>query len=176
MYGRQLATGVFHAPPPSRQDARTMASRSGALTRPFSERTAWARNLAAPVRDFLSTESAGAVALLCAAVAALVWANSPWPDSYESFWSTELSIRAGSDGISMELRQWVSEGLMAFFFLVVGLEARREFDMGALRERRRIMLPLMAAAGGMAVPVLVFLALNGGGAGAHGWGAAMSTD
>jgi Na+/H+ antiporter NhaA len=153
-----------------------MASRPSALTRPFTERTAWARNLAAPVRDFLSTESAGAVALLCAAVAALVWANSPWSDSYESFWSTELSIRVGGEGISMELRQWVSEGLMTFFFLVVGLEARREFDMGALRERRRITLLLMAAAGGMAVPVLIFLAFNAGGAGAHGWGAAMSTD
>jgi Na+/H+ antiporter NhaA len=127
-----------------------MASRPGALTRPFSERTAWARNLAAPVRDFLRTESGGAVALLCAAVAALVWANSPWPDSYESFWTTTLSIRVGSEQISMDLRHWVSEGLMTFFFLVVGLEARREFDLGALRERGRIALSLMAAAGGMA--------------------------
>jgi Na+/H+ antiporter NhaA len=153
-----------------------VASRSSALTRPFTERTAWARNLAAPVRHFLSTESASALVLLCAAVSGLAWANSPWSDSYESFWNTEFSIRVGSQGISMDLGQWVSEGLMTFFFLVVGLEARREFDMGALRERRRIALPAMAAAGGMAVPVLIFLALNGGGAGAHGWGAAMSTD
>jgi Na+/H+ antiporter NhaA len=147
-----------------------------ALTRPFSERTAWARNLAAPVRDFLSTETAGAVALLSAAVAALLWANSPWSDSYESFWTTKLSIQIGSEGISMDLRHWVNEGLMTFFFLVVGLEARREFDMGALRDRRRITLPLVAAAGGMAVPVLIYLAFNAGGPGAHGWGAAMSTD
>jgi Na+/H+ antiporter NhaA len=153
-----------------------MASRFNPLTRPFTERTAWARNLTAPVRDFLTTESAGAVALLCAAVAALVWANSPWSDSYESFWSTNLSIRIGDEGISMDLRQWVSEGLMTFFFLVVGLEARREFDVGALRERRRITLPLIAAAGGMAVPVLTYLAFNAGGPGAQGWGAAMSTD
>jgi Na+/H+ antiporter NhaA len=153
-----------------------VTSRANVLTRPFSERTAWARNLAAPVRDFLSTESAGAVALLGAAVAALVWSNSPWSDSYESFWTTELSIRVGSEGISMELRQWVTEGLMTFFFLVVGLEARREFDLGALRERRRIALPLMAAVGGMAVTVLIFLAINAGGDGAHGWGAAMSTE
>jgi Na+/H+ antiporter NhaA len=153
-----------------------MASRSDALTRPFSERTAWARNLAAPVRDYLSTESAGAAALLCAAVAALVWANSPWSDSYESFWTTTLSIRVGSESISMDLRQWVSEGLMTFFFLVVGLEARREVDLGALRERRRITLPLAGAAGGMALAVLIYLAFNAGGPGAHGWGAAMSTD
>jgi Na+/H+ antiporter NhaA len=160
----------------SRVQCGQVASRSTALTRPFTERTAWARNLAAPVRDYLSTESASALVLLGAAVTALAWANSPWSESYESFWSTEFSIRIGSEGISMGLRQWVSEGLMTFFFLVVGLEARREFDLGALRERRRIALPAIAGAGGMAVPVLVFLALNGGGAGAHGWGAAMSTD
>jgi Na+/H+ antiporter NhaA len=153
-----------------------MASRSEALTRPFSERTAWARNLAAPVRDYLNTESAGAAALLAAAVAALVWANSPWSDSYDSFWSTTLSIRVGGEGISMELRQWISEGLMTFFFLVVGLEARREFDLGALRERRRIALPVIGALGGMGLAVLIYLAFNAGGPGAHGWGAAMSTD
>src|SRR5215211_5727181 len=146
------------------------------MTRPFIERTAWARNLAAPVRDFLNTESGGAVALLCAAVAALAWANSPWSDSYESFWSTELSVRVGSEGVAMELREWVSEGLMTFFFLVVGLEARREFDLGALRERRRISLLVASAIGGMTLSVLIFVAFNAGGAGAHGWGAAMSTD
>src|SRR5215217_5004467 len=136
-----------------------MASRSSALTRPFTERTAWARNLAAPVRHFLNTESGGAVALLCAAVAALAWANSPWSDTYESFWSTELSIRVGSEGIVLALRDWVSEGLMTFFFLVVGLEARRELDLGALRERRRIRLMVLAAGCGLAVPVLIFLAV-----------------
>jgi Na+/H+ antiporter NhaA len=153
-----------------------VASRPSVLTRPFTERTAWARNVAAPVRDFLSTESGGAMALLFAAVAALAWANSPWSDSYESFWTTELLIRVGDHGISLDLRHWVNEGLMTFFFLVVGLEARRELDMGALRERRRLTLPLVAAAGGMAVPVLIFLAFNAGGSGADGWGAAMSTD
>jgi Na+/H+ antiporter NhaA len=153
-----------------------MATGTRRLPRPFTERTAWARNLAAPVRDFLSTEAAGAVALLGAALAALVWANSPWSDSYESFWTTTLSIRVGGDGISMELRQWVTEGLMTFFFLVVGLEARRELDLGSLRERRRITLPIAAAVGGMGVAVLIYLAFNAGGDGAHGWGAAMSTD
>jgi Na+/H+ antiporter NhaA len=153
-----------------------MASPSGALARPFTERTAWARNLAAPVRDFLTTEAAGAVALLGAAVAALVWANSPWSESYESFWSTTLSIRVGDQGISMELRDWVTEGLMTFFFLVVGLEARRELDVGAFRERGRIAIVVFAALGGMAVAVLVYLAFNAGGDGADGWGAAMSTD
>src|SRR4051794_39644624 len=141
-----------------------------------SGRTAWARNLAAPVRDFLSTESAGAAALLIATIAALAWANSPWSSSYESVWTTELSIRLGGAGVSHELRHWVNEGLMTFYFLVVGLEAKRELDVGQLRERRRIAVPVIAALGGMAVPVAIFLAFNAGGGGADGWGAAMSTD
>jgi Na+/H+ antiporter NhaA len=142
----------------------------------YSARTAWARNLAAPVRDFLSTETGSAVVLLAAAVAALAWANSPWPDSYESLWRTKLSITLGGGGVSADLRQWVNEGLMTFFFLVVGLEAKRELDVGELRERSRLAIPVLAAAGGMAVPVAIYLALNAGGPGAHGWGAAMSTD
>ncbi len=142
----------------------------------FSDRTAWARNLTAPLRDFLSTETSGALALLLAAVAALLWANSPWPDSYESVWTTTLSIRLGDSGISQDLRHWVNEGLMTFFFLVVGLEAKRELDLGQLRDRRRIAIPLVAALGGMALPVAIYLAFNAGGPEADGWGAAMSTD
>jgi Na+/H+ antiporter NhaA len=146
------------------------------MARPFTERTAWARNLAAPVRDFLNTESSGAMALLLAAVAALVWSNSPWSDSYDSFWTTGLSIMVGHEGISLDLRDWVSQGLMTLFFLVVGLEARREFDTGAFRERRRIALSVSGALGGMAAAALIYLAFNAGGSGAHGWGVAMSTD
>ncbi len=146
-----------------------------AQTTPYSGRTAWARNLAAPVRNFLSTETAGATALLGAAIVAMLWANVA-PHSYDSVWSTELSIRIGGGGISADLRQWVNEGLMTFFFLVVGLEAKREIDMGELRERRRLAIPVLAAIGGMIVPVAIFLAFNAGRASAHGWGAAMSTD
>src|SRR5204862_3126330 len=87
-----------------------------------------------------------------------------------------LSIHLGSAGISLDLRHWVNEGLMTFFFLVVGLEAKRELDTGELRERRRMAIPVAAAAGGMTLPIAIFLAFNAGGAGAHGWGAAMSTD
>src|SRR5439155_14436889 len=105
---------------------------------PFRGRTAWARNVAAPLRDFLNTETGGAVALLAATVAALVWANSPWSHSYDSVWGTELSIRLGDASIAMDLRHWVNEGLMTFFFLVVGLEAKRELELGQLRERRRL--------------------------------------
>src|SRR5271163_1993122 len=143
---------------------------------PYTGRTAWARNLAAPVRDFLSTETGGAIFLLAGAVLALLWANSPWSHSYESLWTTKLSIQIGGGGISADLRQWVNEGLMTFFFLVVGLEAKRELDMGELRERRRLAIPVLAAIGGMTVPIAIYLAFNAGGPGAHGWGTAMSTD
>ncbi|MDQ4048299.1 MAG: Na+/H+ antiporter NhaA [Actinomycetota bacterium] len=114
--------------------------------------------------------------LLLATVAALLWANSPWWGSYESFWTTRLSIRLGDGGISMDLRHWVNEGLMTFFFLVVGLEAKRELDTGELRERHRMTIPVVAALGGMMFPIAIYLAFNAGGSGAHGWGAAMSTD
>jgi Na+/H+ antiporter NhaA len=140
----------------------------------FSERTAWARNVAAPVRDFLNTESGGAIVLLAATLAALLWANAS--SSYESVWTTKLSIQLGGDGISLELREWINQGLMTLFFLVVGLEAKRELDLGALRERQRLALPALAAPGGMALAVLIYLAFNAGGPGAQGWGAAMSTD
>jgi len=139
-------------------------------------RTAWARNLGAPVRDFLRAETGGAVVLLCAAVVAMLWANSPWWESYESFWTMKLSFELGDGGISLDLRHWVNQGLMTFFFLVIGLEAKRELDMGELRERRRLGIPVVAAAGGMALPILIYLTLNAGGAAADGWGAAMSTD
>jgi len=139
-------------------------------------RTAWARNLGAPLRDFLNTETGGAVALLAATVAALVWANSPWSDSYESVWGTQLSIRLGGSGIAMDLRQWINEGLMTFFFLVVGLEAKRELSIGQLRERRRIAALAVISVTAMAAAVGLYLAFNAGGDGAHGWGAAMSTD
>src|ERR1700680_2935717 len=114
----------------------------------YSGRTAWARNLATPVRDFLSTETGSAIVLLGAAAAALVWANSPWSSTYESLWTTKLSIQVGGGGGSADLRHWVNEGLMTFFFLVVGLEAKRELDVGDLRERRRLTIPAFAAIGG----------------------------
>ena len=142
----------------------------------YAGRTAWARSVAAPVRDFLSTETGSASVLLAGTVIALLWANSPWSHSYTSLWSTKLAVTIGSGGISLDLRHWVNEGLMTLFFLVVGLEAKRELDLGELRERRRLTIPVLAAIGGMSVPVAIYLIFNAGGSGAHGWGAAMSTD
>ncbi len=141
----------------------------------FSGRTAWARSIQTPLREFLNTETGGAAVLLAATIAALVWVNVH-PSSYESFWETRLSIELGGHGISLDLREWVNSGLMTFFFFVVGLEARREFDLGELRERRRFALPVLAGIGGMAVAVAIYLAFNVGHSSAAGWGVAMSTD
>jgi Na+/H+ antiporter NhaA len=141
----------------------------------FAGRTAWARSLETPLRSFLRTETGGAAVLLAAALAALVWANAD-ADSYGSFWRTTLSIDLGAHGVSLDLRGWVNSGLMTFFFFVAGLEARREFDLGELRERRRFTLPLLAAVGGMAAAVAIYSVFNAGRSSARGWGVAMSTD
>jgi Na+/H+ antiporter NhaA len=138
-------------------------------------RTAWSRNVGTPLREFLGTESGSAAFLLAATIAALLWVNAD-AASYAHVWSTDLSVRVGSGGISQDVRHWVNDGLMTFFFFVVGLEARREFDMGELRERRRFALPLLAGVGGMVVPVAIYLAINAGHSSTHGWGTAMSTD
>ena len=142
---------------------------------PFSGRTAWTRNLQTPLRAYLNTESGSSAILLAAILAALVWANVDHA-SYERVWTTTLSIRFGGHSISMDLRGWINSGLMTFFFFVIGLEARREFDLGELRERRRVALPLLAGLGGMVVPVTIYLAINAGHDSIHGWGTAMSTD
>ncbi|HYQ11042.1 MAG TPA: Na+/H+ antiporter NhaA [Gaiellaceae bacterium] len=142
---------------------------------PFTQRTAWTRNLQTPLRSFLQTETGGAAVLLAGAVAGLLWANIDHA-SYERVWTTTLSITVGDAGISQSLQGWINTGLMAFFFFVIGLEARREFDLGELRDRRRVTLPVVAGLGGMLVPILIYLAFNAGKSSAHGWGAAMSTD
>jgi Na+/H+ antiporter NhaA len=142
---------------------------------PLSGATAWTRNLGAPVREFLRAETGGAAILLAAALAALAWVNIDGA-SYERVWSTVLSIRLGPAGVSQDIHQWVNDGLMTFFSLVVGLEARRELDLGELRDRRRLAVPVAGALGGMLVPVAIYLAINGERSSAGGWGAAMSTD
>jgi Na+/H+ antiporter NhaA len=140
-----------------------------------SGRTAWSRAAETPLRAFLRTETGGAAILLAATVAALVWVNLD-ASSYDSVWTTTLSIDLGGRGVELHLREWVNSGLMTFFFFVVGLEARRELDLGELRERRRLALPMLAGIGGMAVAVAIYLAFNAGHSSAHGWGIAMSTD
>jgi NhaA family Na+:H+ antiporter len=129
-----------------------------------------------PLRDFLRTEAAGGVVLVAAAVAALVWANSPAQDSYEDLWSSTVVVGFRDHVLSLDLRTWVNDGLMTVFFFVVGLEIKRELVVGELRDRRTAALPAVAALGGMAVPALLYLAFNAGGEGGRGWGIPMATD
>ena len=140
-----------------------------------SGNTDWTWRHETPLSRFLRTESGSAATLLAATVAALLWANVAG-SSYQSVWGTELAVRVGGSGVTMSLVSWVNSGLMTFFFFVVGLEARRELDMGELRERRRVVLPLTAGVAGMTVAVLLYLVVNVGESSARGWGVAMSTD
>src|SRR4051794_13830488 len=113
--------------------------------------------------------------MVAAALAALLWANVA-PHSYDSVWDTRLAIVLGSHELATDLRGWVNEGLMTLFFLVVGLEAKRELDLGELRERTRLASPVLASLGGMVTAAGIYLAINAGGDGLNGWGAAVSTD
>ena len=134
------------------------------------------RAVRAPIQTFIHTEEIGAMALLVAAAAALGWANSPWSDSYVSFWHIYISFDIHIFAISENLEHLVNEGLMAVFFFVVGLEIKRELLHGELSSFRKASLPVVAAAGGMAAPALIYLLVNRSGDGVVGWGVPMATD
>ncbi len=128
-----------------------------------------------PLRTFLATESAGGIVLLVAAVVALGWANSPWSSAYHDLWETDLAVRIGDHGLSLDLRHWVNDGLMTIFFLVAGLEIKREMVQGELRDVRQAALPIVAAIGGMIVPAMFYLVVAWGGP-SGGWAVPMPTD
>lgn len=138
------------------------------------------RSVPARVREsfaeFFHTEVAGAVVLLVAAVIALVIANSSWYLTWEHFWHLEAGVYLGELSLHASLLHWVDDALMAVFFFVVGLEIKREVLVGELSERRKALLPILAALGGMVVPAVIYLTLNFGGRGEHGWGIPMATD
>src|SRR5688500_12752511 len=129
-----------------------------------------------PVADFLRAESAGGFALLAGALAALVWVNGWGPSGYEALWGTELRVGIGGAAIEEDLRHWVNDGLMALFFFLISLEIKRELVVGDLREPRAAALPVIAAIGGVVVPVGIFFALAGSGDIRDGWGIPMATD
>ena len=128
-----------------------------------------------PLQEFLQTSTSGAILLFAAVVVALLWANSPWKDAYDELWLTRVSVGVGSWSIDKDVRFWIDDGLMTLFFLVVGLEIKREVVSGELRDRRAAMLPALAAVGGMIVPALVYVAVAGRTA-PGGWGVPMATD
>ncbi len=129
-----------------------------------------------PFQAFSKHKLAGAILLLAATVAAIVWANSPWAHAYEHFLETKASIGVGAYTVSKTLHHWINDGLMGIFFFVVGLEIKREILAGELATLRKAALPAVAAAGGMLVPALLYLAFNYAGGGAKGWGIPMATD
>ncbi|MFI6385823.1 Na+/H+ antiporter NhaA [Nonomuraea sp. NPDC050547] len=128
------------------------------------------------MRAFLKTEAGSTVVLLAATLAALLWANSPWGDSYETFWHTQAGFAFGATEFSLDLRHWVNDGLMTIFFFVIGLEISYEVRLGQLRDRRLVAVPAVAALGGMIVPAAVYLAFNAGGPAAGAWGVPIATD
>ena len=129
-----------------------------------------------PVEQFLHVEAAGGITLIVAAVVALVWANSPWQHSYDVLWHTTFSIGLGDAVFTKDLHFWINEFAMTLFFLVIGLEVKREITEGTLSSARQAALPLAAALGGMVVPAAIYAALNRGGPALHGWGVPMATD
>jgi NhaA family Na+:H+ antiporter len=135
-----------------------------------------ARFIGRPIHHFAAIEAAGGVLMLIATVAALVWVNSPWQDSYNDFWHTEVAFSVGDYRFAEDLAHIVQDGLMAVFFFVVGLEIKRELVNGQLRDPRFAALPAVAALGGMVVPALVYFAFNAGDPGQDGWGIPMATD
>jgi NhaA family Na+:H+ antiporter len=132
--------------------------------------------LPAALREYLREEAAGGIVLMAAAAVALAWASSPWRAAYDALWATPLALQLGRFALHTDLRHWVNEGLMTLFFLVVGLEIKRELVVGELRSWRGAALPVVAAAGGMAVPAALYAAVNAGRPGAAGWGVPMATD
>ena len=154
-------------PPARSEDIRPPWSRSD---------RAVPRVIVRPVQEFLRSTTASALPMLVAVAIALVWVNSPWWRSYEQVWLTPVVLRLGRWAIAEDLRFWVDEGLMTLFFLLAGLEIKRELATGDLRDRRLLIGPGLGAIGGMLVPALVFLAITRGSAASDGWGMAMPTD
>jgi Na+:H+ antiporter, NhaA family len=127
------------------------------------------------LESFIHRETSGSILLFGATVVALVWANSHWSASYFALWKLPLKI-GRRPLFSMDLHHWIDDGLMVVFFLVVGLEIKREIVKGELSSLRQAALPILAALGGMILPALLYFALNHSGIGAHGWGIPMATD
>ena len=132
--------------------------------------------LAKPFQEFARLEASGGILLIGGTLAALVWANSPWAASYFSLWHTKLTFGFAGRQLSEELHFWINDGLMAIFFLVVGLEIKRETLVGELSSVRKAALPIVAALGGMIVPAGIYFLFNRTGLGAAGWGVPMATD
>lgn len=134
------------------------------------------RRIVKPISEFIGSQASGGIILLVCTIVALVWANSPWGDVYRDLWHIEFSVAFGGQVLVLQLHVWINDGLMAVFFLLVGLEIKREFLVGELSNVRNAMLPIVAAVGGMVVPALLYVLLNRGEPSANGWAVPMATD
>jgi len=132
--------------------------------------------LAKPFQEFARLEASGGILLIVCTLAGLIWANSPWAASYFSLWHTSLTFGFAGRQLSEDLHFWINDGLMAVFFLVVGLEIKRETLIGELSSARKAALPIVAALGGMIVPAITYLLFNRANPDAAGWGIPMATD
>lgn len=135
-----------------------------------------ARRALTTLNHFLHIEAVSGVVLLIAAAAALIWANSPYAQGYHHFWHLPLSVGLGDATISQSLHFWINDGLMTVFFLVVGMEIRREIHEGGLSKLDQALLPVIAAAGGVIVPALIFVSMNLEAARVRGWAVPTATD
>lgn len=129
-----------------------------------------------PISSFVRNESTSGFLLLAAAIVALAWANSPWAESYHHMWEEDIALGMGDHTLRRPLHFWINDGLMAMFFFVVGLELKREMIGGELADPRKALLPMAGAVGGMAIPALIFFALNATPPQSAGWGIPMATD
>ncbi|TDE84791.1 MULTISPECIES: Na+/H+ antiporter NhaA [Deinococcus] len=145
---------------------------------PFPRRTTLTpiRTLLTPFGEFFKGQASSGLVLILAAVLAFAWANSPWRESYFTLRELPLTLSLGSWTLSHGLYWWVNDLLMALFFLLVGLEIKRELRVGELRHPRQASLALFAALGGMLLPAGLYTLVNAGGPGAAGWGVPMATD
>ncbi len=137
--------------------------------------TLW-KYLLRPVSHFFAGKYAATLLLLLATLLALVWANSPYSESYSQLWNTHIVIGFGEFQAVDTLGHFINDGLMVIFFFVVGLEIKREFLVGELSSPQKAVLPIVAALGGMLAPALFYAVINQGGPGTHGWGIPMATD
>lgn len=157
-------------------DANPAADVTDAPTDRWLHHTDWRHGVAAPFQAFASAETGGAALLLLAIAVALVWTNLPWHSSYDTFWSNAIAVNIAGHVVATDLRGVINDGLMTLFFLVVGLEGKRELDLGELRDRSRLTVPAIAGLAGICASVLIYLAFTGGSGSAGGWGVAVSTD
>jgi len=175
---RPAVTDVVRGPTRSSRDAMQLERDRLAPSpfRPPDDDTSLVARVLRPFQQFFATEAAGGIVLVIAAIAALVWSNWPGAHGYFELWERTVTVGTDGFGLAESLHGWINDGLMVVFFLLVGLEIKRELLVGELSSLKQASLPIAAAFGGMLAPAAIYAAFNATGAGARGWGIPMATD